>query len=66
MENQTGDPTELRFWNLRVPKSRVGTEVLAGATTFVVMSYIIFVNPLILGFVGIGPLEAEAFLWPRP
>ena len=59
LANQTGDPTELRFWNLRVSKSLVGTEVLAGATTFVVMSYIIFVNPLILGFVGIGPLEGR-------
>lgn len=40
-------------------RDRVGTEVLAGATTFVVMSYIIFVNPLILGFAGVKPLEGK-------
>lgn len=49
----------LRLWNLEVPRARVGTEVLAGVTTFVVMSYIIFVNPLILGFAGIAPLEGK-------
>ncbi|MGI5863651.1 MAG: NCS2 family permease [Myxococcales bacterium] len=49
----------LRLWNLAVPRSRIGTELLAGATTFVVMSYIIVVNPLILGFVGIEPLAGK-------
>jgi len=43
---------ELRLWNLAVPKDRVGTEVLAGATTFMVMAYIIFVNPQVLGASG--------------
>ena len=42
----------LRFWNLSVPKGQVGTEVLAGLTTFMVMAYIIAVNPITLGFVG--------------
>jgi AGZA family xanthine/uracil permease-like MFS transporter len=32
------------------------TEVRAGVATFMVMAYIIFVNPSILGFAGIGPL----------
>lgn len=49
----------LRLWNLSVPRHRVGTEVLAGATTFIVMSYIIFVNPLILGFAGVAPLQGK-------
>ena len=49
----------LRLWNLVVPREQVGTELLAGATTFVVMSYIIVVNPLILGFVGIAPLAGK-------
>src|SRR5215204_1506052 len=32
-------------------------DTVAGATTFIVMSYIIFVNPTILGFVGVPGLE---------
>ncbi len=42
----------LRIWNMVVPRDRIGTEVLAGVTTFMVMSYIIFVNPTILGQSG--------------
>jgi len=49
----------LKVWNLVVPREKVGTELLAGATTFIVMSYIIFVNPLILGFAGIAPLAGR-------
>jgi AGZA family xanthine/uracil permease-like MFS transporter len=49
----------LRFWNLSVPSRQIGTEVLAGATTFIVMSYIIFVNPLVLGFAGIPELAGK-------
>jgi adenine/guanine/hypoxanthine permease len=37
--------------------STVGTEVLAGFTTFIVMAYIIFVNPAILSFAGIKDLQ---------
>ena len=37
----------------------VATEVRAGATTFMVMAYIIFVNPLILGFAGVPGLEGK-------
>ena len=32
-------------------------DTVAGMTTFIVMSYIIFVNPQILGFVGVEGLE---------
>ncbi len=49
----------IRFWNLAVPRERVGTEVLAGVTTFLVMAYIIFVNPGILGFSGVQGLEGR-------
>lgn len=35
--------------------SSVGTEVRAGFTTFLVMAYIIFVNPSILGAAGLEP-----------
>ena len=45
---------ELRLWNLAVPRDQIGTEVLAGVTTFMVMAYIIFVNPSILGLSGKG------------
>jgi AGZA family xanthine/uracil permease-like MFS transporter len=34
-------------------------EVRAGVTTFMVMAYIIFVNPLILGYVGVPGLEGK-------
>jgi AGZA family xanthine/uracil permease-like MFS transporter len=34
-------------------------DTMAGITTFIVMSYIIFVNPSILGFVGIEGLQAK-------
>jgi adenine/guanine/hypoxanthine permease len=35
------------------------TEVRAGLTTFMVMAYIVFVNPAILGFAGVGGLEGK-------
>src|SRR5207302_694260 len=41
-------------------RTTTATEVRAGATTFMVMAYIIFVNPLILGFGGVPGLE-----WPQ-
>jgi adenine/guanine/hypoxanthine permease len=37
----------------------VARDTVAGLTTFMVMSYIIFVNPVILGFVGIKDLESK-------
>ena len=46
-----------RFFDLRARGTTVGTEVLAGVTTFMVMAYIIFVNPAILNFVGIKDLQ---------
>ncbi len=49
----------MRFWNLAVPRERIGIEVLAGVTTFLVKAYIIFVNPITLGFVGIKGLEGK-------
>lgn len=45
------------FFKLQERGTNVRTEVLAGITTFVTMSYIIFVNPLILSDAGI-PREA--------
>src|SRR5437016_8752495 len=40
-------------------RTTTATEVRAGATTFMVMAYIIFVNPLILGFGGVAGLEGK-------
>lgn len=46
-----------RFFKITERNSTVRTEILAGITTFMTMSYIIFVNPLILADAGI-PKEA--------
>ncbi|AZU62106.1 NCS2 family permease [Neobacillus mesonae] len=45
------------FFKITERNSTVRTEILAGITTFMTMSYIIFVNPLILSDAGI-PKEA--------
>jgi AGZA family xanthine/uracil permease-like MFS transporter len=37
----------------------LATEVRAGFTTFMVMAYIIFVNPIILGFTGVPGLDGK-------
>jgi AGZA family xanthine/uracil permease-like MFS transporter len=39
-------------------------DTIAGATTFIVMSYIIFVNPAILGFAGVEGLEGRGLEFP--
>lgn len=48
-----------RVFRTRQQGSTVGREALAGATTFMVMAYIIFVNPAILSFAGIPGLEGR-------
>ncbi|MBI3457622.1 MAG: NCS2 family permease [Candidatus Rokubacteria bacterium] len=47
------------FFKLRERDTTVGTEVLAGLTTFMVMAYIIFVNPAILSFAGVTALQGQ-------
>src|SRR5213596_2233973 len=37
----------------------LATEVRAGVTTFMVMAYIIFVNPIVLGYSGVAGLEGK-------
>jgi len=44
-----------RLFKLRQHGTDVRTEVLAGLTTFLTMSYIVFVNPDILGTTGMDP-----------
>src|SRR5438094_5626029 len=47
------------YFKLREHGTTVGTEVLAGLTTFMIMAYIIFVNPAILSFASVPALRAE-------
>src|SRR2546423_11364130 len=37
----------------------LATELRAGVTTFMVMAYIIFVNPIVLGYSGVPGLEGK-------
>src|SRR5438477_9951011 len=48
-----------RFFDFAERRTTLGTEVRAGVTTFMVMAYIIFVNPIILGYVGVPGLEGK-------
>ena len=46
-----------RYFKISERGSTVRIEILAGLTTWLTMAYILFVNPQILGFVGIPDLE---------
>src|SRR5438874_1600295 len=46
-----------RYFQLREHRTTIGTECLAGFTTFVTLAYILFVNPSILKDAGM-PIEA--------
>jgi AGZA family xanthine/uracil permease-like MFS transporter len=48
-----------RWFELRARGTTAGTEVLAGLTTFMIMAYIIFVNPAILSFAGVPALQGQ-------
>ncbi|MBI1736810.1 MAG: NCS2 family permease [Candidatus Rokubacteria bacterium] len=48
-----------RYFGLAARGTTVGTEVRAGLATFMVMAYIIFVNPIVLGFVGVPGLDGK-------
>ena len=48
-----------RWFELSLRGATVGGEVRGGLTTFMVMAYIIFVNPAILSFAGIPALEGQ-------
>jgi AGZA family xanthine/uracil permease-like MFS transporter len=49
--------TLARWFRFDENGTTLARDTAAGATTFIVMSYIIFVNPAILGFAGIEGLE---------
>lgn len=46
-------------FHLTQHETSVATELRAGATTFMVTAYIVFVNPMILGFLGVPGLEGR-------
>jgi AGZA family xanthine/uracil permease-like MFS transporter len=48
-----------RWFELTRHRTTVGMEVRGGLTTFMVMAYIIFVNPAILSFAGVPGLEGK-------
>jgi AGZA family xanthine/uracil permease-like MFS transporter len=47
------------YFKLRERGTSVSTEIRAGFTTFLVMAYIIFVNPQILSFAGVAGMEGR-------
>jgi AGZA family xanthine/uracil permease-like MFS transporter len=48
-----------RWFRFQQNKTTLARDTIAGMTTFIVMSYIIFVNPAILGFAGVPGLEGQ-------
>jgi AGZA family xanthine/uracil permease-like MFS transporter len=48
-----------RYFRFAEHGTTLGRDTMAGVTTFIVMSYIIFVNPQILSFAGIPDLAAR-------
>jgi adenine/guanine/hypoxanthine permease len=48
-----------RYFKFAENGTTFARDTMAGVTTFIVMSYIIFVNPSILGFVGVKGLEGQ-------
>src|SRR5258705_13414240 len=48
-----------RYFGFTARSTDLATEVRAGFTTFMVMAYIIFVNPVILGFTGVPGLDGK-------
>src|SRR5262245_3889903 len=48
-----------RYFGFRERSTNLATEVRAGFTTFMVMAYIIFVNPIVLGFTGVPGLDGK-------
>jgi adenine/guanine/hypoxanthine permease len=53
-----------RCFELHRRGTTLGREIRGGLTTFMVMAYIIFVNPAILSFAGIPPLQGQGPSFP--
>src|SRR5919202_372315 len=57
---RTGAASPLdRYFRISERRSTVRTEIIAGVATWLTMAYILFVNPLILGFIGVPGLEGK-------
>ena len=54
-----------RFFHITERGSTVRTEIMAGVTTWLTMAYILFVNPQILGFIGIPDREPLGLAFPQ-
>ena len=52
------------YFKVREAGTTVGTEVMAGVTTFMVMANIIFVNPAILSFASVPALQGQGPPFP--
>src|SRR5215831_16971131 len=48
-----------RYFGFKERSTNLATEVRAGFTTFMVMAYIIFVNPIVLGFTAVPGLDGK-------
>src|SRR5205823_12906409 len=48
-----------RWFGFTERRTDLATEVRAVVTTFIVMAYIIFVNPIVLGYAGVPGLEGK-------
>src|ERR687891_724214 len=56
-QQPSGDNWLERHFGFAERRTTLGRDTMAGVTTFIVMSYIIFVNPQILSFAGIEGLQ---------
>jgi AGZA family xanthine/uracil permease-like MFS transporter len=54
-----------RYFHISERGSTVRTEIIAGFATWLTMAYILFVNPQVLGFVGIPDLEPLGLPFPQ-
>jgi adenine/guanine/hypoxanthine permease len=48
-----------RYFRFKERSTDLATEIRGGGTTFMVMAYIIFVNPIVLGFTGVPGLDGK-------
>jgi AGZA family xanthine/uracil permease-like MFS transporter len=63
--SQAADGTLDRFFKISQRGSTVRTEMIAGVATYLTMAYILFVNPQILGFIGVEGLEGQGLPFPQ-
>lgn len=59
MEKNSNESLAEKIFRLKEKKTNVKTEIMAGITTFMTMSYILAVNPQILGDAG---MDKEQYL----